>query len=185
MRTDIRGKPGWPLMGKTVRSRFSAGRRPPSLPRRSFYSEDGSPRPSAGWGRSSIGSGQGTPCSGPRGGWWSFTSGTKKSSELELRGKVGRLEGGASREGVKGPWSALLQRQRSSEGERNEILWEYELLQVSIHHEMKLYGNEYHMWYDDMKLKYLETAAHKMTHFRACLIWDDTARQCGANCICN
>ena len=97
------GKPGLPLMGRTVRSRLSAGRRPPSLPRRSFYSEDGSPRPSAGWGRSSIGSGQGTPCSGPRGGWWSFTSGTKKSSKLELKGKVGRLEGGASREGVEGP----------------------------------------------------------------------------------
>ena len=65
---------------------------------------------------------QGTPCFGPRGGWGSFTSGTKKSSKLELRGRVGRLEGGARCEDVEGPCSALLPRVWGSEGERNENL---------------------------------------------------------------
>ena len=41
---------------------------------------------------------------------------------LELKREVGRLEGGASREDIERPCSALLSRERNSEGEWNEIL---------------------------------------------------------------
>ena len=58
--------------------------------------------------------------------------GTKKSSKLELRDKVGGLGGGARCEDVEGPCSALLLRERNSEGEKNEALCEHERLQISI-----------------------------------------------------
>ena len=46
--------------------------------------------------------------------------GTKKSSKLELRDKVGGLGGGARCEDVEGPCSALLPRERNLEREWNE-----------------------------------------------------------------
>ena len=56
--------------------------------------------------------------------------GTKKSSKLELKGRGAR--GWRECEDVEGPYSALLPRERNSEGEKNEILCEHERLQVSI-----------------------------------------------------
>ena len=46
--------------------------------------------------------------------------GARKNSKLEFRDKVEGLGGGARCEDVEGPCSALLPRERNSEGEKNE-----------------------------------------------------------------
>ena len=122
---------------------------------------------------------------GPQGGWGSFTSGHEKIFQTRIERQGQGLGGGARCEDFEGPCSALLPCERKSEGEKNETLSEHERLQVSIHHEMKLYGNEYQMWYNDINLKDLETTAHKMTHFRACYLRYvmTQQRQCGVSCI--
>ena len=131
----------------------------------------GSPCPCARCWRSSIGSELGTPCFGPRGGWWTFTSGTKKIFQTRIERRGWEVEGGASREDVERPCFALLPREGNSGGEWNEILWEYELIQVST---LCKWVSHVIRWYKIERTRNI--CALNDTFFKTCyLICDDTA----------
>ena len=103
MRTDIRGKPGWPLMGRTVWSRFLRWAKT-SLPALAIILL-------GGWvALPQVHVGEDPPLDLEEGMPWFWTTGRvrelhlgKKSSKLELRDKVGGLGGGASVRTSRGP----------------------------------------------------------------------------------
>ena len=122
------------LMGRTVWSRLSTGRKPRSLPWGSFLLGGRVALPQCSlvktlhwiWSKGRLDF-------GPRGGWGGFTSVHEKIFQNRIVRQGRGARGWRECENVE---RALLCLQR---GRETKILREYEILQISIHHEIKPY----------------------------------------------